>query len=143
MFLKCLEYTLFLGNIRRFFLLKMDAWLVLLFLIHHAHSISIGRMSNASLILATPSVTIKMNGTQEKCLCEMVASSNISGLNYFPNNTCEFFSNASLTNAYFSWMINIGSTFYFLQFPTSPYSPVCSIGKTKIPHTSIDFAFTR
>jgi hypothetical protein len=59
-----------------------------------------------------------MNGTLEECLCAMVTSSNISALNYFSNNTCQLFSNASVTNTYFSWKININSRFYFLRMPS-------------------------
>jgi hypothetical protein len=66
----------------------------------------------------TSSSPITMNGTLEECLCAMVTSSNISALNYFSNNTCQLFSNASVTNTYFSWKINTNSLFYFLRMPS-------------------------
>ena len=109
---------------------KMSSWLFLIvFIIHQVHSIPIGRISNVSLILAIPSSSILTNITRQECLCAMVASSNISALNYFSNDTCEFFANVSLTNATFSWMVNTESIFYFLQLPTRPVSPGCDTGK--------------
>jgi hypothetical protein len=97
---------------------KMSSWLLLSFLLHNVHTVSIGLIPSASLTLISSSPIMTMNGTEQTCLCMMVTSSNISALNYFSNNTCQLFSNTSLTNAYFSWTVNINSLFYFLQLPS-------------------------
>ena len=96
----------------------MKSSLLLIFVLHNIHAISIGKIHSASLTLINSSPSNTMNGTDQECLCVMVTSRNISALNYFSNNTCQFFSNTSLTNAYFSWTINVNSLFYFLHWPT-------------------------
>ena len=124
----------------------MDSWLLLSFVLHNVHTISVGLIPNASLTLMTSSFSNRMNGTSQDCLCAMMTSSNISAFNYFSNNTCQLFSNASLTSTYFSWTINLNSRFYFLQLPskvkvTEQYTTVtplpttaatCAIGKRNI-----------
>ena len=121
----------------------MKTWLFLSFILHNVHTISIGHISNVSLTLVASSYLSIMNGTSRQCLCEMATSSNISAFNYFLNTTCQFFSNTSLANAYFSWTVNANSTFYFLHLPskaevTEQYTTVtpalttvatCSAGK--------------
>lgn len=98
----------------------MNSWLLLVFLIHNVHPISIGLIRNVSLTLPTFLSPNIMDGTLEKCLCSMVISSNISALNYFSNNTCQLFSNTYLTDTYFSLTSNAESLFYFFHLPTNP-----------------------
>ena len=98
-------------------MIEMKSWLLIIFALHNAHAISVGLIVNASLTLASSSSSSIMNGTNQSCLCAMVTSSNISAFNYFSNNTCQLFSNASLTNGYFWWTVNPNSLFYFLHLP--------------------------
>ena len=100
----------------------MKSLLVLSFLLQYVHTISIGHISNVSLTLIDSSSSVTMTGTIQKCLCTMVVSSNISAFNYFSNNTCQFFSNSSLTNAYFSLTFNPNGLFYFLHLPSKEES---------------------
>ncbi|CAF3750182.1 unnamed protein product [Adineta steineri] len=70
----------------------------------------------------------------------MILSTNISAFNYFLNNTCQFFSNASLTNASFSWKSDINGQFYFLQLPTRATvatQDTTSISPTTQPLTTV------
>ena len=124
MSVKFITFSLHSKNSR----LKMSSWLLLILFIHQVQSTAIGRISNVSLRLVIPSSSIITNITSQECLCKMVASSNVSALNYFSNDTCEFFSNVSLTHAAFSWIVNTESVFYFLQLPTRPNSPACNTG---------------
>jgi hypothetical protein len=111
----------------------MNSWLLLTFALHNVHTISVGLVRNASITMPNSSFSSIMLGTSQTCLCAMMTSSNISGFNYFSNNTCQLFSNASLTSAYFSWTINLNSVFYFLVWPTviDQYA-ACAIGKVNI-----------
>jgi hypothetical protein len=96
----------------------MNSWLFLCFVLGYVDTTSIGLIRNVSLTLITPTFSSTMNGTSQECLCAMMISSNISAFNYLSNNTCQLFSNMSLTNVSFSWMTNVNSLFYFLQLPT-------------------------
>ncbi|CAF1350480.1 unnamed protein product [Adineta steineri] len=91
----------------------MKLWLFLSFVLHHVHSTTIGLIPNTTVTRLTSSSSSIMVGTKEECLCTMMISSNISAFNYFTNNTCQLFSNASVTDTYFSWMINVNGLFYF------------------------------
>ncbi|CAF1271800.1 unnamed protein product [Adineta steineri] len=91
----------------------MKLWLFLSFVLHHVHSTTIGLIPNTTVTRLTSSSSSIMIGTKEECLCAMIISSNISAFNYFTNNTCQLFSNASVTDTYFSWMINVNGLFYF------------------------------
>ncbi|UJR17481.1 hypothetical protein I4U23_004376 [Adineta vaga] len=99
----------------------MKYWLILSFILHDVHTIQVGMISNVFLSLPSisSSVTV-MNGTSQECVCVMISSTNISAFNSFSNNTCEFFSNLSLTHVNYSWMIDRNSTFYFFQLPSLP-----------------------
>ena len=110
----------------------MFFWLLISFLIHNIRCIPIGRISNVSLILATSPSLIITGSTKQECICTMVSSPNISALNYFSNNTCQLFSNASLTNGDFSWVSDINSVFYFLQLPSKVDDGGCPAGKQNI-----------
>jgi hypothetical protein len=98
---------------------KMKPWLLLMFVLHDVHTVSVRLIPNASLTLVNSSSSSIMNGTEKNCLCAMVMSSNIAALNFFSNNTCELFSNASLIDADFSWTINVNvnSLLYIRYLP--------------------------
>ena len=101
---------------------KMRSWLLLMFVLHDVHTVSVGLIPYASLTLTSSSSSNTVNGTTQDCLCAMITSSTISALNYFSNNTCALFSNASLINANFSWTININvnSLLYIRYLPIRP-----------------------
>lgn len=114
----------------------MKSWLLLVFVLHNVHTIYVGLIPHFSLALRSSSPSSIMNGTNASCLCAMVTSPNISALNYFSNNSCQLFSNASLTNAYFWWTVNPDSSFYFLHLPILAETTTDYITATTSAHTS-------
>ncbi|CAF1438030.1 unnamed protein product [Adineta ricciae] len=73
----------------------MLTWLFLPFMLQYIATVPVGVIHDVSLTLSTP---LTMYGTTQKCLCEMITSSNISAFNYFSNSTCQIFSKTSITN---------------------------------------------